>query len=139
MNEDMPKTLFVATNNKHKAIEFHQILGPDWDVKTAADIGNVKWEENGATFAENSEIKAKALFENLPNQYSDCLIVADDSGLCVNFLGGEPGIFSSRFAGVDADDNSNNQLLLKKLGNLTSEFRGAYFICCLTIFRKNKS
>ena len=93
--------IVIASNNAKKAKEFGQILSSKWQVLTAKDIGEISWDENGKTFFDNSAIKAHAVAKALPNEYKDALIIADDSGLCVDALGGDPGIFSSRYAGED--------------------------------------
>jgi XTP/dITP diphosphohydrolase len=128
-------TLIVATNNAHKAQEFAEVLGSDWKVYTAKDIGNIDWKENGATFLENSKIKAVAVSHRLPEKYKHAIVIADDSGLCVDALDGAPGIYSSRFAGASASDQENNTLLLEKLTGKSSTERSAHFVCALTIYQ----
>ena len=112
-------SIVVATNNRHKAEEFGQILGDKWKIYTAKDLGDIEWDENGTTFFENSEIKALAVTKHLPQDLKTALIIADDSGLCVDILNGEPGIFSSRYAGENGNDAANNELLLKNLKDIS--------------------
>ena len=83
-------------------------------------------EENGTTFEQNALIKAKSglAATGLPS-------IADDSGLCVDFLGGEPGIYSARYAGEHGDDGANNEKLLKKLDGVPTEKRTARFVCAI--------
>lgn len=131
-------TLVIATNNSHKAQEFAEVLGSGWKVITAKDIGNIDWNENGKTFFENSEIKAIAVTKCLPEELRNAIVIADDSGLCVDALDGEPGIYSSRYSGENATDSSNNTLLLQKLSNTPNEHRSAHFICALTIYQNGK-
>ena len=131
-------TLVIATNNSHKAQEFAEVLGDGWRVITAKDIGNIDWDENGKTFFENSKIKAIAVTKRLPEELKNAIVIADDSGLCVDALDGAPGIYSSRFSGVNATDSSNNTLLLQKLSDTPAELRTAHFICALTIFQNGK-
>ena len=85
-------------------------------------------EETGETFEENALIKARAVCKalNLP-------ALADDSGLCVEALGGAPGVYSARFCGRHGDDKANNALLLEKLRGVPEQRRGAYFESCVAV------
>src|SRR5690554_2005946 len=98
------KTIIVATNNKGKAREFAQMFEPlGYEIKTLADypeIGEI--EETGITFEENAIIKAEAVAE-----ITKQMVIADDSGLVVDALGGAPGIFSARYAGEEKNDEAN--------------------------------
>ena len=84
--------------------------------------------ETGSTFAENAAIKARAYFEMLKLP-----VIADDSGLVVPALNGEPGIYSARYAGENANDRENNKKLLSKLDGISKEQRRAYFVCELVL------
>lgn len=123
----MNKSFVIASNNAHKISEFKRILEPmGYDVKSAKEAG-VDFsdvEENGNTFAENSEIKARYA-------YSVCKLpcIADDSGLCVNALDGRPGIYSARYAGENSTDDEKINLLLKELVESNNSDRSAYFVC----------
>lgn len=122
----MEKTFIVATNNMGKLEEFRRVLEPmGFSVLTAKQAGfeSIDPEENGATFAENSYIKAKAFLDltNMP-------VIADDSGLCVDALDGAPGIHSARYGG-DHDFSNGINRLLKELEGVPQEKRGAYFVC----------
>ena len=120
------KKLCLASGNKHKIKEIAQML-PEYQVIGYKDLGDdFEIEENGKTFYENALIKAKTVAEkyNIP-----CL--ADDSGICVDVLKGEPGIYSARYAG-DGNDEHNNQLLLKNLEDKTD--RRAKFVCCMVFY-----
>ncbi len=118
---------FIATKNSHKIKEFSAIL-KEFNIELISEADLEKplpdIEEDGLTFEENSLIKARfaAKETGLPT-------LADDSGLCVEVLGGEPGIYSARYAGVHGDDNANNQKLLKKLEG--EENRRAKFVCAV--------
>jgi XTP/dITP diphosphohydrolase len=120
----MPKLLFASTNlNKAKEVkaEFAQ-AGLDFDLLTNRDLTNApEVAETGTTFQENATLKAHALatFSGLPT-------LADDSGLCVDYLHGEPGVHSARYA-QDHDDAANNALLLKKLAGVPLAKRTASF------------
>ncbi|MRR39393.1 XTP/dITP diphosphatase [bacterium] len=120
--------LLVATTNKGKIEEITRILaGLPVTVVTPRDIVlNLDVEENGSTFAENAVIKARAWSAetNLP-------ALADDSGLCVDALGGSPGVYSARFAGIGASDEQNTSLLLEKMKGITE--RTARFVCSVAL------
>lgn len=120
---------FIATKNQHKMQEFKKILEKSnieliCETDLLAPIEDV--EENGTTFEQNALIKAKSglAATGLPS-------IADDSGLCVDFLGGEPGIYSARYAGEHGDDGANNEKLLKKLDGVPTEKRTARFVCAI--------
>ncbi|WUH93366.1 RdgB/HAM1 family non-canonical purine NTP pyrophosphatase [Streptomyces sp. NBC_00433] len=128
----MTRRLVLATRNAHKVVELRAILadaGLDIDLVGAdayPEIPDVK--ETGVTFAENALLKARALAEatGLP-------AVADDSGLCVDVLGGAPGIFSARWAGRHGDDAANLALLLAQLGDIDTPHRAAHFACAAAL------
>ncbi|MCK5708327.1 MAG: RdgB/HAM1 family non-canonical purine NTP pyrophosphatase [Candidatus Aureabacteria bacterium] len=118
--------ILLASNNKHKLIEFKALLEPEGiEVVGLSDMPeSITVEETGNTFLENSILKARAAFTafGLPS-------VADDSGLEVVALDNKPGIFSSRFAGVDATDEKNIQKLLEEMKNISIGKRQAQFVC----------
>ncbi|WP_432249354.1 RdgB/HAM1 family non-canonical purine NTP pyrophosphatase [Streptomyces sanyensis] len=124
--------LILATRNTGKITELKAILadaGLTHDLVGAdafPDIPDVK--ETGVTFAENALLKARALARatGLP-------AVADDSGLCVDVLGGAPGIFSARWAGRHGDDRANLDLLLAQLLDIDTPHRGAHFACAAAL------
>lgn len=124
--------LVLATRNRHKVAELHVILadaGLDVELVGAdayPEIPDVR--ETGVTFAENALLKAHALARatGLP-------AVADDSGLCVDVLGGAPGIFSARWAGRHGDDHANLELLLAQLSDIATPHRGAHFACAAAL------
>ncbi len=119
--------LLIATHNNGKAKEISALLAPY--VKqfcTAGDLNLPEPEETGATFAENAILKAQAAA-----QASGKISLADDSGLAVNALGGDPGIYSARWGGVEKDFNLAMQTVHEKLGD--AEDRSAYFVCVLAL------
>lgn len=120
------QTLIIATGNKHKIEEIKSIFN-DFNVISQAEAGFFgDVEENGASFEENALIKAEATSKAL-----NCIALADDSGICVNALGGKPGIYSARYSGVHGDDKANRTLLLKNLEG--KEDRSAYFKCAVAL------
>ncbi len=127
----------IASNNKNKIKQFGEIFSKkDIEVvlMTAKDTGMGEFPpENGNTFYGNSLIKAKALYAHVSSVdgLRDSYIVADDSGICVDALGGAPGIRSARFSGDNATDADNNKLLLEKLKGV--ENRAAHYSCAVTV------
>jgi len=122
------KTIVIASNNAHKIKEFKEIF-ENYNVLSLKDINFFEdIKEDGNTFLENSIIKAKAVTKYLMANNLKASVIADDSGLVVPQLNGEPGIFSARYSG-DHNDQKNRDLLLKKLENVAD--REAYFYCCL--------
>ena len=123
--------IIIATHNKHKLQEMSRILSPmGYEVVTDRDIGIElsDVEENGETFLDNARIKAEAGCKE-----SGLPCIADDSGLCVDALGGAPGVYSARYSGVHGDDDGNNRKLLKELEGVPSEKRTAHFACAICV------
>lgn len=129
------KEIIIATKNAHKAAEIAAILPSDCVIRTLDDYPNIApAEETGRTFAANAAQKALAL--------SECVegwVLADDSGLCVDALGGSPGILSARYAGDHGNDAANNRKLLGELWALQglAPFR-ARFVCALCLAKGGK-
>lgn len=120
---------FIATKNSGKIKELGRIFAElGISIVTESDLEKPvpEAEENGETFAENALIKARAgaKFTGLPT-------VADDSGICVDFLGGRPGILSARYAGKHGDDAANNAKLLSELSGVPEDKRTAYYMCVI--------
>ncbi|MGW3563172.1 RdgB/HAM1 family non-canonical purine NTP pyrophosphatase [Streptomyces sp. NPDC000941] len=126
------KRLILATRNTYKIVELRSILsdaGLDVELVGAdayPEVPDVK--ETGVTFAENALLKAHALARATGHP-----AVADDSGLCVDVLGGAPGIFSARWSGRHGDDRANLELLLAQLGDVPDEHRAAHFECAAAL------
>ena len=119
----------LATNNMKKLAEMQRILSPlGIHVVTAKTLGITleDVEEDGDTFEANAKIKALAACRetNMP-------AIADDSGLCVDYLDGAPGLYSARFSGGHGNDEQNNDLLLEKLNGVPMEQRTAYYVCAI--------
>jgi XTP/dITP diphosphohydrolase len=125
----MPR-LLLATGNRHKFKELKTLLaGIAYDIIFPADIGiDLEVDESGSSFEENAGLKAKAFAKR-----SGLLSLADDSGLEVNALGGEPGIYSARYAGEDATDAERVDYLLSSLKNVPEGKRQARFRCVIAI------
>lgn len=126
------KSLIIATGNPHKVAEFEQLLeGLPLTVLSAEMCGGMpEVAETGTTFAENAHLKASALQAIAPQ---DAWVLADDSGLEIDALNGAPGIYSARYAGVQASDQDNLSKLLDALKDVPAEDRTARFKCVLCI------
>lgn len=128
------KTIVLATNNQHKLKEFKEIL-TNYKIITLKDIEySNEIEENGQTFEENALIKAKTIHNYLIQKGLNYIVIADDSGLCVNSLNGAPGVYSARYAGEHGDDQANRNKLQKEL---EEKDRSAYFICTIVVYYPN--
>lgn len=124
------KELIIATHNTHKAQEIAAILPPDCRIRTLADFPDMpEIEETGRSFAANAAQKALALSEHVEEW-----VLADDSGLCVDALGGSPGILSARYAGTHGNDAANNRKLLAELAALPGLAPySARFVCAMCL------
>lgn len=123
--------IIIATHNKHKLQEMSRILSPmGYEVVTDRDLGIelTDAEENGETFLDNARIKAESGCRE-----SGLPCIADDSGLCVDALGGAPGVFSARYSGTHGDDDGNNKKLLSELEGVPTEKRTAHFACAICV------
>lgn len=125
----------IASKNKKKIAELERILNPLGITAVTEDDLNIiipEVDETGSTFSENAFLKANSasLASGLP-------AIADDSGLCVDALGGEPGIYSSRYSGEGANDKKNNDLLIEKLKDVKKENRNAKFCCAICVVFPN--
>lgn len=120
--------LVAATKNAHKLTEFRRILEPlGYEVLSQADVHvDIDVEETGTTFEENAALKARAIYKA-----TGLVTVADDSGLEVDALGGEPGVYSARYGGAGKNDKDRCQLVLEKLDDLPRERRTARFVCVI--------
>lgn len=120
----------LASKNRHKAEEIQAILGDGFEVVTQTDagFGDIDVIEDGETFEENAVKKATEIM-----RACGCATIADDSGLCVDALGGRPGIYTARFAGEGATDDENISKLLGELSEVTADKRGAKFVCVIAV------
>jgi XTP/dITP diphosphohydrolase len=125
--------LVVATRNRHKTREIQHILGPEFkvrDLKAHPEVSEIR--ESGTSFEENAKLKALAASRQLP-----ALVIADDSGLEVNVLGGAPGTYSARYAGANATDKDKIDKLLRELARVRAKEDGrrARFRCVVALAR----
>lgn len=130
--------LFLASGNKHKQREMQEIL-PDYEILIPSDIGiDFNPEETGKTFYENSLLKARSLW-NLVHEP----VLADDSGICVEALDNEPGIYSARYAGPlymhgypdgrKINQDEQNESLIKQLNDTKSKNRNCFYVCSMVL------
>ena len=134
MESSEKKTIVIATNNRHKLEEYKQIL-TNYNIITLNDIGfSEDIEETGETFEENALIKAKTIYNYLKNKKQEYLVLAEDSGLCVDALNGAPGVYSARYAEIHGDDQANRDKLQKEL---KGKERTAYFSCTIVVIYPN--
>jgi XTP/dITP diphosphohydrolase len=125
------KRIVLASGNRGKLAEFGALFaGAGFEVLPQASLGVGDIEETGLSFIENALLKARhaARVTGLP-------ALADDSGLCVDFLHGAPGLYSARYAGQHGDNTANNARLLRELDGVPTDQRGAFFICVLALLR----
>lgn len=125
------KTLVLATRNKGKVLEVERMLkihAPEISLISMADLDIGDIEETGNSFEENALLKARTV-----TQLSGLAALADDSGLAIDSLNGEPGIYSARYSGVHGDDAANNAKVLKLMAGITK--RSASFIAVLALTR----
>ena len=131
----MRKQIIFATGNKDKMREIREIMADvDVEVISMKEAGIiVDVVEDGETFEENSLIKAKAIAE-----HTDAIVLADDSGLEIDYLDKAPGVYSARFMGEDTSYDIKNQALIDKLDGVPKEARTARFVCAIGAVLPNK-
>ncbi len=124
------KTYVLASKNAHKAEEIKAILGEGYQILTQTDagVGDVDVVEDGTTFEENAVKKAETIMKLTGKP-----TIADDSGLCVDYLEGAPGVYTARYAGENATDEENIQKLLTALEGVPCHQRGAQFVCVIAL------
>lgn len=120
--------LVIASHNPGKIKEFHEVLGDRWQITPQADLGVSEVAETGQTFVENALIKARHACIA-----TGCASLADDSGLVVPALGGEPGLRSARYSGEG--DKGNNALLLSNMAALTGHHRAAFYVAVVVLLQ----
>ena len=123
-----PLTVVLASGNKGKLLELQQLLGDSVRVVAAHELGVELPEETGFTFAENAALKARATFLQ-----TGLIALADDSGLEVDALDGQPGVYSARYAGENATDSVNNEKLLHEIAHVPDGLRSARFRSAIAV------
>lgn len=125
------KKILIASGNSHKIKEISSIISdiPSLELTSLNNFGvSLEVDENGSTLEENALIKAKAVYKLL-----EIPVISDDTGLFVNALNGEPGIYSARYAGIDASYEDNCNKLLNNLKEIDDENLQADFKCCICL------
>lgn len=126
------ETIVFATKNENKLKEIRQILeGLPYEIKSMKEMGiDVQIEENGESFEENAAIKVNAIMD-----LTGCMVMADDSGLEVDYMGKKPGIHSARFLGEDTPYNEKNSYIIEQLKDAKEDERSARFVCAIALGR----
>lgn len=128
------KTIIFATKNKGKIKEIQAVLGDSYNVITMEEAGiDIDVDETGATFEENAAIKAEAIMKICGET-----VLADDSGLEIDYLNGEPGIYSARYMGHDTSYDIKNKSLIDRLDGVPDEKRTARFVCAVAAAVPNR-
>lgn len=134
------KKLVLASNNQKKIKEIKEILkGLEYEVYSLNDMNiDIDVEEDGITFEENAEKKAKEIYKYLKTKGEENFIVlSDDSGLEVDCLNGAPGVYSARYAGEHGNDYKNNIKLLEEMKDFKGKDRSARFVCVIALVNEN--
>lgn len=128
------ETIVLASNNQHKIKEFKEIM-KDYNIVTMAEVGFTDdIVEDGDTFLANSTIKSKTIAKYLKEKNLNYMVMADDSGLCVDALNGDPGVYSARYAG-EHTQQANRDKLLANLKDVEDPNRTARFKCVITLLK----
>ena len=130
------KRLVIASNNEGKIKEIKRVLASlPVEVLSLKDMGlNIEVEEDGLTFEDNAKKKSVEIYKELIRRNeSNFIVMSDDSGLEVDYLNGEPGVFSARYAGEHGNDKKNNEKLLLNLSGVSDDNRKARFVCQLAL------
>ena len=127
--------LLIATNNQGKVREIKAILNGFYDEIVSLKDEGIKADvvEDGSSFYENAKKKAEEI-----SLMTECDVIADDSGLCVEALGGAPGIYSARYAGEHATDEENNEKLMNAIREFPEDKRQGKYVCCMVMARGGK-
>ena len=131
--------IVLASANKGKITEFQKLM-PDDDVVAFNEIlGEIEIEEDQDSFKGNAIKKAKTIYDLLVKKgFSNIIVISDDSGISVPVLNNAPGIYSARYAGINASDKDNNAKLISKLNELNLEKTPAFYTACIALIYKNE-
>ncbi len=126
--------IVLASNNKGKINEFKKLLPNDEVIAFSEILGKFEVEEDKDTFKGNAIKKAQTIYDELQKKgFLDVLVISDDSGISVPALNNEPGVYSARYAGLNANDKENNQKLICELNKLKLEITPAFYTACIAI------
>ena len=129
--------IVLATSNKGKIKEFKNLMQNDEVIAFSELLGHMDIIEDGNSFKENAIIKAQAIYEKLNDE--NVIVISDDSGITVPKLNNEPGIYSARYAGVDASDKDNLYKLIDELNKKGLAQSPAFYTACIAIVHKNET
>lgn len=126
--------IVLASNNKGKITEFKKLLPNDEVIAFSEILGKFEVEEDKDSFKGNAIKKAQTIYDELEKKgFFDILVISDDSGITVPVLNNEPGVYSARYAGLNATDKQNNQKLISELNRLNLETTVAFYTACIAI------
>lgn len=133
------KRIIFATGNQNKMKEIRMILSDlDIDIMSMKEAEiDINIEENGTTFEENAMIKANAIADYLQKNGEEAIVLADDSGLEIDYLNKEPGVYSARYMGEDTSYKIKNANLIKRLEGVSDDDRTARFVCAIAAVLPN--
>lgn len=123
--------IVLATSNQGKIKEFKELMPHDEVCAFEELLGKMEIEETGTTFKENAILKAKTVYDKLNDNHA--IVISDDSGISVQALNNEPGVYSARYAGINANDKANNAKLMTKLKEAKLFSTPAFYTACIAI------
>jgi len=123
--------IVLATSNQGKIKEFKELMPHDEVCAFEELLGKMEIEETGSTFKENAILKAKTVYDKLNDNHA--IVISDDSGISVQALNNEPGVYSARYAGINANDKANNAKLIGKLKEANLSSTPAFYTACIAI------
>ena len=131
--------IVLASANKGKITEFQKLMPDDEVVAFSEILGEIEIEEDQDSFKGNAIKKAKTIYDLLVKKgFSNIIVISDDSGISVPVLNNAPGIYSARYAGINASDKDNNAKLISKLSELNLEKTPAFYTACIALIYKNE-
>mgnify|MGYP003543956144 FL=1 len=131
--------IVLASANKGKITEFQKLMPDDEVVAFNEILGEIEIEEDQDSFKGNAIKKAKTIYDLLVKKgFSNIIVISDDSGISVPVLNNAPGIYSARYAGINASDKDNNAKLISKLSELNLEKTPAFYTACIALIYKNE-
>ncbi|MBL3520700.1 non-canonical purine NTP pyrophosphatase [Aliarcobacter lanthieri] len=130
--------IVLASANKGKIEEFKKLMPNDEVVAFSDILGKIEIDEDKDTFKGNAIKKAQTIYDELIKKGLDAVVISDDSGISVPVLGNSPGVYSARYAGVNASDKENNEKLKYELNNLGLEKTPAFYTACIAIVYKQE-
>ena len=131
--------IVLASANKGKITEFQKLIPDDEVVAFSEILGEIEIEEDQDSFKGNAIKKAKTIYDLLVKKgFSNIIVISDDSGISVPVLNNAPGIYSARYAGINASDKDNNAKLISKLNELNLEKTPAFYTACIALIYKNE-